>query len=434
MSPSDWTAAWIGRDEPATVPSNGAQARAPLLRKEFALEKPVVRARLRIVGLGWYVAWFNGRRVGDRVLDPAPTAFDQTALYATYDVTHAVRRGRNAIGVTLGRGYFGAPSSPDVVTLATAPWWSEPRLLAQLDVTYGDGSTARVVSDGSWSMADGPIMDSARVGERYDARLEPPSAWTRPGFDDAGWTPAREQSAPTRNVRAMAMEPIRILENLRPVASTSPSPGVTVYDFGRTIAGWALISAKGDAGTIITLEYGETLNADGTVALFVDHHVDTYTLHGRGRERWEPSFTRHGFRFVQVSYEPTAPASFRIRARVNNTDLRSAGTFESGSDLLNTLQANQRASLLANMWGFPTDTPWRDRMGWTADAWLYLDSAAFNFDVQRLYAQWLRSIGNRKGRTATMPVIVPAPSLDAFGAANDPSWGGHDRARRVGAL
>ena len=157
--------------------------------------------------------------------------------------------------------------------------------------------------------------------------------------------------------------------------------------------------------------------ADGTVALFIDHHVDSYTLSGHGHETWEPSFTRHGFRFIQVSFAPAAPASFRIRARVNHTDLRSTGEFDSASDVLNRLQANQRASILANMWGFPTDTPWRDRLGWTADAWLYLDSAAFNFDVQRLYAQWLRTYRESQGADGTLPAVVPAPSIDAFSAA-----------------
>jgi len=424
FAPSEWTAKWIGRDNPPTVPTLGEQPRAPLLRKEFALEKSIARARLRIVGLGFYVAYVNGRRVGDQVLDPPPTVFDVTALYATHDVTDALRRGRNAIGVTLGRGYFGAPLSDDIFLPGNARWRSEPRLLAQLDVIYRDGSTSRIVSDGSWAMSDGPILDAVRVGELYDARLEP-GHWTRPGFDASEWTPAREQPAPAAHVRAMAMEPIRNVETLRPVGSSSPSTDVTVYDFGRTTAGWALISTRGDAGTTITLNYGETLNPDGTVAQIGDSHVDAYTLRGRGRETWEPSFTRHGFRFIQVSATPAPPASFRIRARVNHTDLRPVGRFRSGSDLLNRLQANQRASLLANMWGFPTDTPWRDRMGWTADAWLYLDSAAFNFDVQRLYAQWLRTYRESQGGDGSLPAIVP-DIPDALGglAANDPSWSG----------
>jgi hypothetical protein len=429
FSASDWTATWIGRDNPATTPALGEQPRAPLLRKQFALNGAITRARLRIVGLGYYVAYINGRRIGSQVLDPPPTAFDQTALYATHDVTDLLRRGDNAIGVMLGRGYFSAPASSaaiagfDLFQLGNATWHSEPRLLAQLDVTYEDGTTARVVSDGTWAMADGPIIDSAWEGEHYDARLEQPG-WSDTGFDISGWTPAPEQPAPTRKVLAMAMEPIEIVETLSPVSTATPAPGVTVYDFGRTIAGWAQLSTKGDIGTKITLTYGETLNPDGTVATLGDLvHVDSYTLAGRDGESWEPSFARHGFRFVQVFAAPLEPASVTVQARVNHTAVASAGSFESDNELLNALHGNQRASLLANLWGFPTDTPWRDRMGWTADAWLYLDSAAFNFGVQRLYAQWLRTYRESQSSEGALPVVAPVGALvPPF--KNDPSWSG----------
>jgi alpha-L-rhamnosidase len=424
FSPSDWTATWIGRDNPPTVPVLGEQPRAPLLRKEFALEKSIARARLRIVGLGYYVAYINGRRIGDAVLDPPPTAFNETALYATYDVTDRVRRGENAIGVILGRGYFGAPTSHSFLGLASAPWRSEPRLLAQLDVTYEDGTTTRVVSDGTWTMTDGPIMDSAWHGEHYDARLEQPG-WSRPGFDASGWTPAHEQPARTRKVLALAMEQIENAETLRPVSASTPAPGVTVYDFGRVTAGWALISTRGEAGTKITLTYGETLLPDGTVARFDDQaHVDSYTLRGGGRETWEPRFARHGFRYIQISSAPSEPDALRVRARVNHTAVPSTGRFESASDLLDQLHANQRATVLANLWGFPTDTPWRDRMGWTADAWLFLDSAALNFGVQRLYSQWLRTYRESQSADGSLPVIAPAVSILGASLLNDPSWSG----------
>jgi hypothetical protein len=424
FSPSDWSATWIGRDNPASTPTHGAQPSAPLLRKEFTLAQSVARARLRIVGLGYYVAFVNGRRVGDQVLDPAPSVFDITALYATHDVTKLLRRGQNALGVTLGRGYFGAPQATDLFAMTVVPWHSEPRLLAQLDVTYRDGSSTRIVSDGSWTLGDGPIKDSIRIGEQYDARLER-AGWTKVGFDDAAWSAAPVQTAPAPNVVAMAMEPIRNTDSLRPVSSSTPKPGVTVYDFGRTIAGWAAISVRGGAGTTLTLAYGETLNQDGTVSrLFGSHHIDSYTPSGSGRENWEPSFARHGFRYIEVSSAPVAPTSFRIRARVNHNDLRSTGRFRSGSDILNRLQENQRASILANMWGFPTDTPWRDRMGWTADAWLYLDSAAFNFDVHRLFVQWLRSYRDSQEADGSLPIVVPSIPIGTGRDNNDPSWSG----------
>jgi Alpha-L-rhamnosidase N-terminal domain len=183
----DWTAQWIGRNSPAAVPALGQQAPAPMLRKEFSVNRSVVKATLRICGLGFYEAYLNGRRVGDQVLDPPPTVYNETALYATFDVSDIVHPGANAIGVTLGRGYFGA-TADDGFNLGSAPWRSEPRLLLQLDITYRDGETARVVSDGSWEMADSPILDSMTFGEHYDARLEQPG-WTLPAFDASTWMP-----------------------------------------------------------------------------------------------------------------------------------------------------------------------------------------------------------------------------------------------------
>lgn len=171
LSPSDWTAGWIGRDEPATMPVLGEQPRAPLLRKGFRLRGSVARARLRIAGLGHYVAWINDRRVGDQVLDPPPSVFDQTALYATHDVTDLLAPGDNAIGVVLGRGYFGAPSSRSFFGLATAPWRSEPRLLAQLDVTYRDGTTERIATRPGRSLASPPCSAAPRTSR--STRLSP---------------------------------------------------------------------------------------------------------------------------------------------------------------------------------------------------------------------------------------------------------------------
>ena len=129
---SDWAAQWIGRNNPATVPALGQQAPAPLLRKEFTLDHSIARATLRICGLGFYEAYINGQRVGDQVLDPPHTVYNETALYATFDVSDLVRPGANAIGVTLGHGYFGATAS-DGFNLGFAPWRNEPRLLLQLD-------------------------------------------------------------------------------------------------------------------------------------------------------------------------------------------------------------------------------------------------------------------------------------------------------------
>ncbi|GHB60056.1 hypothetical protein GCM10010306_062030 [Streptomyces umbrinus] len=422
-----WTARWIGRDTPQQWPTLGEQNPAPLLRREFRLGRRVAHARLDIVGLGYHEAWINGRRVGDQVLDPPPSAYDRTAYSRDFDVTALLHRGDNVIAVTLGRGYLATPETGhDLFGLSRAPWRVEPRLLAQLDIAFTNGTTARVVSDRDWKIADGPTLDALYFGEHHDARRARPG-WTRPAYDDSAWQQAREQPAPTQNVVPAGMPPVMVTGTLDPVEVTTSKAGTTVYDFGRVTAGWARITVSAAPGVTTTLAYGEQLEDDGTVyrtgatSPAAVTHVDSYTSDGGGPRTWEPSFTRHGFRYIEVSSsEPLS--SFRIQARVAHTALRSTGRFHSSEPLLNKIHANQRASLLDNMWGLPTDTPWRDRQGWTADGYLYLDSAALNFDVRRLYGQWLRTWRDSQKADGSLPMIVPnAGGLSFY---NDPSWAG----------
>jgi alpha-L-rhamnosidase len=236
------------------------------------------------------------------------------------------------------------------------------------------------------------------------------------------------QPAPTLRLTEATADPVRVVDTLRPVAVTSPSAGVKVYDFGGQYAGWARIAVRGTAGTTVKLTYGETLNEDGTVYQVYDPvntHVDTYTLSGRGLETWEPNFTRHPLRYIQVSFSPSAPSRFSIEARVNHSDVAQTGAFASSDGLLNTIEADQRHTVLDNLWGFPTDTPWRDRQGWTADAWLYMDSALDNFGMERFYRQWLQSYRDAQHADGGLPAVVPSSGTGfADGISTDPSWSG----------
>jgi alpha-L-rhamnosidase len=426
LRPQDWTAQWIGRSLPSQAVL-GQQPPAPLLRTVFTLSKEVVRARLRLVGLGYYEAYMNGARVGDHVLDPAQTQYDKTALYVTHDVSVYLRRGANAIGVILGRGAFSVLKAS--ATTPDTPGASEPRLLAQLDIQYIDGSTARVISDGRWRMADSPIIDDLRAGEHYDARAEQPG-WTMPDFDDSMWEPAPVHPAPLQQLRAQALEPVTIVDTLQPTAVTSPKPGLWIYDFGTQTAGWERITVQGQAGLKVTLKLGERLNADGTVfmvpSVMFGGHSDTYILKGNGElETWEPRFTRHAFRYIEVSSTPVPPLFFRVEARVNHNLVPSRGEFGSSNILLNKMHTAMRTALLNNFWGIPTDSPWRDRHGWTADNYLYFDAASLNFGVQRFYKQWLRAFQDAQAEDGSLPIVVPSGLLPAStGIANDPAWAG----------
>ena len=193
----------------------------PLLRKDFAAKKPIKSARAYVAGLGYYKLYLNGRRVGDHELDPGFTVYDKTDLYTTYDVTQALRSGDNTIGVSLGRGYY-AMTNPDEWN--SSPWHSEPKLKLELDITYADGTSGRVVSDGSWTLADGPTTsESLWFGETYNARLERPG-WNTTGFDDSAWRPARVVPAPAGALRAQSFPPIKVTGTLPAGKVTTPAP------------------------------------------------------------------------------------------------------------------------------------------------------------------------------------------------------------------
>jgi alpha-L-rhamnosidase len=207
---------------------------------------------------------------------------------------------------------------------------------------------------------------------------------------------------------------------------------VLVYDFGITTAGWTRITVRGQAGASVTLAHGEKLNADGTV----DHdpgftiqpaeraQVDRYTLKGGSAETWEPAFTRHGFRYVEVRGSPRLPDVLKIEARVNHNAVSSVGRFESDSPLFNTIHRAMRTTLLNNFMGIPTDTPMHEKLGWTDAGHRGHDSMILNFGVQRLYTQWLNSFQDDQAADGSIPVVVPIfPGLNDF-VSVDPSWSG----------
>jgi alpha-L-rhamnosidase len=412
----DASATWLGRNNPAKPSEPGTQAPSPLLRREFRLAGGVARAELQLATLGYSEAWINGQRVSDALLDPPLAQYDRTAYARTVDVTSLLREGDNVLGVALGRAYASGVGS------AGTSWATEPRLLAQLDVISHDGDTQRIVSDGTWRMADGPTRDWMFLGEHHDARVGEPR-WSEPSCDASSWPAATEQRELTRKVVTTTMPPVRLADTFGPVAVDRSDSGTTVYDFGKITAGWTRIEVEGDRGATVTLTYGQSRNDDGTVYTWLPNmHIDSYTLRGDGVETWEPRFTRHGFQYVEVAVAGEVVLQ-RIEARENYTHLPSTGRFASGNPLLDRLHQNQRRSLLLNHWGFPTDTSWRDRQGWTADTALFMDGAILNFaDVSAVYENFLGTL--RDAQLADGTTSIFAPDGHEYPVNNDPSWSG----------
>ena len=383
---------------------------ARMLRRQFEVDRKVQRATAYVCGLGLNEFYLNGRKVGNHVLSPGLTDYTKRALYVTFDVTRQLKRGVNVVGVLLGNGRFYAPRST-VPTGTTS--YGYPKLLFQMRVEYTDGTSAEVVSDGAWNLStDGPIRANNEYdGEEYDARLEL-SGWNAPGFDDAKWHPAQGVTAPGGKLAAQMIEPIRVTETLKPVALTQPKPGVWVFDLGQNMVGWCRLRVSGPRGTAISLRHAETVLPDGT--LYLDNIrgakvTDTYTLKGKGTEVYEPRFTYHGFRFVEVTGYPGKPSLSAIEGQVVHDDIGSAGDFACANPLLNRIYKNILWGVSGNYRSISTDCPQRDeRQGWLGDRSAECKGETYLFDTAALYAKWLQDMADAQKDSGSVPDVCPA--------------------------
>ncbi|WP_329254060.1 family 78 glycoside hydrolase catalytic domain [Streptomyces canus] len=400
---------------------------APLLRRAFTVRKRISRARLHISGLAYYEAEINGRRVGRQVLDPGFTDYDETVLYAVHDVTDSLRRGENAIGVTLGRGFFGM-TTPNVWNWHRPPWHGEPRLLAQLEIDHPDGSRTTVASDGEWRITEGPTRsNSLYAGETYDARRAP-RGWSSPGFDDSAWRTAGVQQAPRGTLKAQPYDPIEIVETVRPAEISELRPGVYVVDMGRTMAGWTRLTVRGaEEGTVVRLVHGEKLKADGSVQAETGHvpgrfQTDEYICAGGASEVWEPKFSYKGFRYVEVHGLPARPSPEHVLGRLVHTRVDEVSSFACSEPFYQWLDQAMRRTVLNNLHGIPTDTPMYEKNGWTGDAQLGTPVMTYAFGVQRFLSKWLGDLADSQNGEGQLPVIVPSGGWGYAELAPSPEW------------
>lgn len=447
----DWQARWISgdRQEPATDRERFAVNPAPLFRKEFRIEKPVASARAYICGLGYYELRLNGEKTGDRVLDPGWTNYAKRDLYVTYDMTHQLRSGANAIGAMLGSGWY------DPLPLR---FWGhinlrehlpigKPRLLLQLEIAYRDGSQETISTDGSWKWQDGPIRkNSVYLGETYDADYEIPG-WDKPGLSDADWRPVRTAQSPGGELRAQSAPPIRVKEVFRPVKYTEVSPGVYIADMGRNYAGWVRLHVRGAASEPIRLRYGELLHPDGTLnpmtsvagqikgaavepgseAPSTAWQTDSYhPRNGSTDSVYTPRFTFHGFRYVEITGLPARPVADTLEGLILHSDVADAGEFACSNPLLNDIQAMTRRTELSNLFSVQSDCPHREKFGYGGDIVATSEMAMLNFDMSRFYAKTVRDHAEAArpdgGLTETAPFVGIADA--GMGGESGPvEWG-----------
>ena len=401
MRQEDWKATWIKGGD--------------LLRKEYSISKAVKSSTAYICGLGYYELYINGKKVGDHVLDPACTDFEQKVLYVTYDVTDCLKDGKNAVGVMLGNGRY----SPYETTIKKnwhplKKYGASPVMIYQQYIEYEDGTTDLIVSDPSWKCSDGPItFNDIYDGEHYDARLEK-EGWDNVGFDDESWNhaiPVQEKMG--HLVSQGSVPPIRNVGPITPVSMTQPAPGVYLYDFGQNFAGWVKLKIHGHRGDTVQLHFAELKdNKTGMLNPGTNRNAeatDIYICKGSGEEVFEPHFTYHGFRYVELKGYPGTPALDTLEGCIVHTDVERIGSFSCSNDLINKIHSNYIWTQVSNFHGIPTDCCQRDeRMGWVGDAQLSSEAAVYNFDMAAFYSKFEADIRESQLSSGSVAGVSPA--------------------------
>ena len=437
---SDWTGRWIGLGEAdpeeGHAPPSGEELADPLLRgltpspylrKTFESKGAVRRALLHATARGVYELYVNGRRVGDYVLAPGWTDYRERIQSQTYDVTGMLGTGENVIGGILGDGWYASFFGFDPKRRG-AHYGSRPQLLVQLEVEYEDGSSQVVATDDSWRSSTGPILFSdLLMGESYDAREEMPG-WHSPGFDDSGWrSVAVENVGEEAPLVAEPNQPIRVTGEVAAQTVTEPKSGTYVFDMGQNMVGWVRLKVRGEAGTKVTLRHAEALSPDGTIYisnLRFARATDSYVLRGKGEEVYEPRFTFHGFRYVEVTGYPGEPPLDAINGCVVHSDTPPTGYFECSNRMVNKLQENILWGQRGNFLSVPTDCPQRDeRLGWMGDAQIFVRTASYNMDVATFFAKWMVDVEDAQSPEGAFPDVAPLLPMSLDLSRGAPAWG-----------
>lgn len=397
-------------------------------RKEFSASK-VTRARIYSTALGVYELWLNGKRVGKDYLAPGFTDYRKRLQVQTYDVTDLITDGDNALGAILADGWF---NGKYFVFGRGDFYGSGPnRLLVQLELEHADGTRQIVATDAAgadaWKVGTGPIVAADNYdGESYDARAESP--WSEAAFDDSSW--ATPVAYPETSKRLLVSDPsaqIQKTEEIAVVSMKQQAPGVLIYDLGQNMVGWTRLKVEGAAGARIKLRFGEVLNKDGTLYttnLRSAHATDTYTLRGGGAESYEPHFTTHGFRYVELTGDlaklSKQPDTGTLTGVVVMSMMTPTGTFSTSAPMVNQLQKNLVWGQRGNFLSVPTDCPQRDeRQGWMGDAQVFVKTATFNMDVASFFTKWMRDVSDGQTSDGSFPEIAPNPDW----SRSTPAWG-----------
>ena len=408
----------VGENILLNIPEEGSPP--AYLRKTLQVaDKPVAKARLYVTALGLYEAHLNGQRVGDVIFGPEWTDYKKRIRYQEYDVTSLLRKGENVLAGLVGQGWYCG-----IIGNENSRYWgTTPALFAQLEVTYADGTTDCVVTDASWKQTASPILSSDfMLGENYDARREV-KGWDAPGLDDQAWQPVNMREEALRPLESQVTDPVRQVLELKPKTISEPKPGCWTFDLGQNMVGFVRLKLSAPVGTQLTLRHAEMLNPDGTVYtknLRSAVSTDTYVCKGDGVEIFQPHFTFHGFRYVELTGLTEKPSLETVTGVVVASDTPRAGEFSCSDARVNQLYSNIVWGQRGNYLSIPTDCPQRnERLGWMGDAQVFVRTATYNADVAAFFTKWMVDVDDAQTKEGAFTNISPAVGW----GAGTPAWG-----------
>ncbi|MEZ0542187.1 family 78 glycoside hydrolase catalytic domain [Fibrella arboris] len=446
LTNADWKGAnWIGYDKLPdslvnVLPTDGKKDVVqggnvlPLLRKRFTVSKPVKQATLFIAGLGQFDAHLNGQKIGDHFLDPGWTKYDKQAQYVTFDLTHKLKSGENALGVMLGNGFYYVPPVKDRFRKLKV-MFGYPKLISRLLISYADGSQDNIVSDETWKTAPSPItFSSIYGGENYNAMLEQ-ADWDRPVFQDVTWRKALVVDGPPV-LNAQFQEPLKVFDTFAPVSKKRLDSGDWVYDLGQNASGIIRLTVQGKRGDTIRVYPAELLKADGAVTQKASGSpfYFEYILKGNVPETWQPRFTYYGFRYLQLKggvpmgeqNPKSQPEVSELVGLHTRNAAAGAGTFVCSNDLLNRTNTLIDWGIKSNMASVFTDCPHREKLGWLEELHLMGASVRYQYDIASLLKKEVQDMKDSQLADGLIPEIAPEYVKFDWGGGifrDSPEWG-----------
>lgn len=400
---------WIGFST-GNVPITAVHGSpCPIFRKDFSCEKKVVKAELSITSLGVFKAYLNGKSFSDDFLAPGWTDYTKRIPYCKYDLTDRIEK-ENRLEVVIADGWY----TGRICWSLRDRYGKYPlKLWAVLSLTYADGTEEKLETDGTWTASESQtVYGDILCGEFRDLRIEPKCDQPVEVLPD-------EYSHLLEPLRC---PPVRLVEKL-PVKKLSD----TLWDTEQNFAGVVRYRLKGTPGAKIRFRYAEILGKDGKVYtenLRRARCTDYVILKGEGEETYQPCFTYHGFRYIEVCVEEGEAEVLEMTGLACHNDLTSAGSLTTDNPLINKIYSNALWGLRSNFVATPTDCPQRDeRLGWTADAQVFCPTAMYMYDCKEFYEKYMTDIRDAQRKNGGVVHVAPyfyfAPILGVSAAWAD---------------